>query len=177
MHPDQAYVYILANTFHHLYTGVTTRLQQRVHEHKTSLHRKAFTTRDKINKLVYYESIESISQAIARETEIKGGSASRKSNSSLQPTQPGATSAWIGINQSNPSTNRSFNHPPPFRRPAPPSARHSSNSSFIWLVILSEAKNPRILPLLLLLLLPLPLPLPESSPPPPESNLRDHQNV
>jgi putative endonuclease len=72
MRPDQAYVYILANTFQHLYTGVTTRLQQRIHEHKASLNPKSFTTRYKINKLVYYESFESISQAIARETQIKG---------------------------------------------------------------------------------------------------------
>ena len=72
MPPDQAYVYILASCFQKLYTGVTSRLQHRVHEHKTALNPKAFTTRYRIDKLVYYESFESINQAIARETQIKG---------------------------------------------------------------------------------------------------------
>jgi putative endonuclease len=72
MHPDQAYVYILASSFKHLYTGVTARLQQRVSEHKAHLKPKAFTTRYKIDKLVYYESFQDINQAIARESEIKG---------------------------------------------------------------------------------------------------------
>ncbi len=72
MPPDQAYVYILASSFKHLYTGVTTRLQHRVEEHKTGINPRAHTTRYKINKLVYYECFESINQAIARESEIKG---------------------------------------------------------------------------------------------------------
>jgi putative endonuclease len=72
MPPDQAYVYILANTFHHLYTGVTTRLRHRVEEHKRSLNPDSHTSRYKIPKLVYYECFESISQAIAREKQIKG---------------------------------------------------------------------------------------------------------
>jgi putative endonuclease len=72
MTPDQAYVYILANTFHHLYTGITTRLQDRVQDHKTAIHPTSFTARYKINRLVYYECYESISQAIAREKQIKG---------------------------------------------------------------------------------------------------------
>jgi putative endonuclease len=70
--PEQAYVYILANTFQHLYTGVTTRLQHRVNDHKTSRNPRSFTTRYKIDKLVYYESFQDIQQAIARETQIKG---------------------------------------------------------------------------------------------------------
>jgi putative endonuclease len=70
--PEQVYVYILANTFQHLYTGVTTRLQHRVNDHKTSRNPRSFTTRYKIDKLVYYESFQDIQQAIARETQIKG---------------------------------------------------------------------------------------------------------
>jgi putative endonuclease len=72
MPPDQAYVYILASSFKHLYTGVTTRLQHRVNKHKSGLNPTAFTTRYKIDKLVYYECYESTSRAIARETEMKG---------------------------------------------------------------------------------------------------------
>ena len=69
---DQAYVYILSNKQRHLYTGVTTRLARRVNEHKASINPNAFTSRYKINNLVYYECFADIHQAIARETEIKG---------------------------------------------------------------------------------------------------------
>ncbi|HEY6376050.1 MAG TPA: GIY-YIG nuclease family protein [Edaphobacter sp.] len=70
MSSDQAYVYILANGYKRLYVGVTTRLAQRIEEHKTSANPKSFTTRYNIKQLVYYECYESISQAIARETEL-----------------------------------------------------------------------------------------------------------
>jgi putative endonuclease len=72
MQEFQAYVYILSNNQRRLYTGVTTRLAHRVNEHKTSIHPDSFTSRYKINKLVYYECFADINQAIARETEIKG---------------------------------------------------------------------------------------------------------
>jgi putative endonuclease len=68
----QAYVYILANHQRRLYTGVTTRLAERVNEHKNSIHPTSFTSRYNINKLVYYEGFADINQAIARETQIKG---------------------------------------------------------------------------------------------------------
>jgi putative endonuclease len=66
------YVYILANTFQKLYTGITNNLPVRVHQHKTSTNPKAHTTRYKINKLVYYERFENVHNAIAREKQIKG---------------------------------------------------------------------------------------------------------
>jgi putative endonuclease len=70
--PDQAYVYILSSSFKKLYTGVTTRLMHRVTEHKSGLNPDSFTSRYKIDKLVYYECHASILEAIARETQIKG---------------------------------------------------------------------------------------------------------
>ncbi len=70
--PDQAYVYILSSSFKRLYIGVTTRLQHRVKEHKLSVNQNSHSSRYKIDKLVYYESFESISRAIARESEMKG---------------------------------------------------------------------------------------------------------
>jgi putative endonuclease len=72
MPQDQAYVYVMASTFKHIYTGVTTRLQYRVEDHKNAVDPKCFTARYKINQLVCYECFESISQAIAREKQIKG---------------------------------------------------------------------------------------------------------
>jgi putative endonuclease len=69
---DQAYVYIMANSRRTLYVGVTTRLGARIQEHKRYADPKSFTARYRITRLVYYECYASISQAIARETEIKG---------------------------------------------------------------------------------------------------------
>lgn len=70
--PDQAYVYILSSSFKRLYTGVTTRLMHRVADHKSGRNPESFTSRYKIDKLVYYECHATILQAIARETQIKG---------------------------------------------------------------------------------------------------------
>ncbi|HMF54457.1 MAG TPA: GIY-YIG nuclease family protein [Edaphobacter sp.] len=71
MTSDQGYVYILANGYKRLYTGVTTRLARRVRVHKERMHPDSFTARYGIDQLVYYECHESISRAIGRETEIK----------------------------------------------------------------------------------------------------------
>ncbi len=59
--PEQAYVYILSSSFKRLYIGVTTRLRHRVEEHKLSVNQNSHRSRNKIDKLVYYESFESIS--------------------------------------------------------------------------------------------------------------------
>lgn len=70
----QYYVYIMTNKWNKvLYTGVTSDLKRRVHEHKEKILR-GFTTRYSVNKLVYYEVTGSIEGAILREKQIKGGS-------------------------------------------------------------------------------------------------------
>jgi putative endonuclease len=66
------YVYILANTFHRLYTGVTNDLEVRVRQHKDKAQPEAFTARYGIDRLVYFERFQSVNDAIARETVIKG---------------------------------------------------------------------------------------------------------
>lgn len=60
-----------------LYTGVTNDLKRRVYEHKNKLI-KGFAERYNIDKLVYYETVESIESAIIREKQIKGGSRNDK---------------------------------------------------------------------------------------------------
>jgi putative endonuclease len=65
-------VYILANSFHRLYTGVTNDLMVRVGQHKSGDDPKSFTARYGINRLVYFERFQYIDNAIAREKEIKG---------------------------------------------------------------------------------------------------------
>ena len=65
------YVYMMTNVTGMLYTGVTNDLERRVYEHKNKLV-KGFTSRYNLNKLVFFESTDDITIAIAREKQIKG---------------------------------------------------------------------------------------------------------
>jgi len=69
------YVYIMTNARNTvIYTGVTSKLKERVWEHKTKQYQTSFTTKYKINKLVYFEEFSEIRDAIDREKQIKSGS-------------------------------------------------------------------------------------------------------
>ena len=61
-----------------LYTGVTSNLRKRVREHKKKQHPGSFTARYNIRKLVYFETFVTISEAIKREKQLKGGSRKKK---------------------------------------------------------------------------------------------------
>ena len=65
------YIYIMTNRTHTLYVGVTNDLYRRVEEHRRGT-TAGFTSRYKINRLVYFEHFKYIGDAIAREKEIKG---------------------------------------------------------------------------------------------------------
>ncbi len=66
------YVYILTNKANKvMYIGVTTHLERRIMEHRQGMI-GGFTSRYKVNKLVYVESLPTISEAIAREKQLKG---------------------------------------------------------------------------------------------------------
>ncbi|MBL7844026.1 MAG: GIY-YIG nuclease family protein [Cyclobacteriaceae bacterium] len=72
-------VYIMTNIGNTvLYTGVTADLVSRVLEHKSGKHAGSFTSRYNVKKLVYYEVLSSIEEAIDREKKIKGGSRKKK---------------------------------------------------------------------------------------------------
>jgi len=72
------YVYLLTNkTNTVVYIGVTSNLQKRLYEHKQDLV-KGFTSKYNVHKLVYYEVFDSITDAIIREKQIKGGSRKKK---------------------------------------------------------------------------------------------------
>jgi putative endonuclease len=75
---NQYYVYIMTNSRNTvLYVGVTNDLIRRVYEHKEKL-ADGFTKRYNIVKLVYYEVLEDIENAILREKQIKAGSRRKK---------------------------------------------------------------------------------------------------
>ena len=68
---EYAYVYILTNFSKTvLYTGVTTKLYQRITEHKNDLG-STFTRKYKVKNLVWYQAFNRIEDAIHKEKQIK----------------------------------------------------------------------------------------------------------
>jgi putative endonuclease len=65
------FVYILSNKSGILYTGVTNNLEQRLFQHMNKMN-DGFTKRYNIDRLVYFESTDDVTVAIAREKQIKG---------------------------------------------------------------------------------------------------------
>jgi putative endonuclease len=71
-------IYIMANRRNGaLYTGVTSNLAQRAHQHRAGL-AAGFTKRYGCGMLVYYEQYEDMDSAIAREKQLKAGPCERK---------------------------------------------------------------------------------------------------
>jgi len=73
-----AYVYIMSNKSHTIYVGSTVDLLARVRDHKEKRLKKAFTARYRFTRLVYFEVLDDIGAAEAREMEIKGWRRDRK---------------------------------------------------------------------------------------------------
>ncbi len=77
-HGRMYYVYILTNWNHKvMYIGVTNDLYKRIYQHKNKLI-DGFTKKYNVTKLVYYESTEDVTSAIAREKQLKGWSRKKK---------------------------------------------------------------------------------------------------
>lgn len=67
---------LLIITNHHntvLYTGVTSELLARIFEHKTKFYPKSFTAKYNCNKIVWFEFLPTIVEAIEKEKQIKAG--------------------------------------------------------------------------------------------------------
>lgn len=65
------YIYILTNkNTTTLYIGVTNDLNRRIYEHKQKFV-AGFTKKYNLNKLVYFEQVENVENAIAREKQLK----------------------------------------------------------------------------------------------------------
>ena len=71
------YVYILASKTRVLYIGVTSDLTTRMFQHK-SKSIPGFTARYNVDRLVYRESFETMTGAIAREKQLKGWTRKKK---------------------------------------------------------------------------------------------------
>ena len=66
------HVYIVASVNNKsLYVGVTSDLFGRIEKHKIKFYPNSFTAKRNICKLVYYETFETIMEAITREKQIK----------------------------------------------------------------------------------------------------------
>lgn len=73
----QPCVYIVTNKKNGtLYTGVTSNLIQRIHQHKQGL--SGFTGKYGCNQLVWFELHDNMENAILREKQIKAGNRKRK---------------------------------------------------------------------------------------------------
>jgi len=74
-------VYAMTNkTRTTIYIGVTNNLAERVHQHRIKANSKSFTAKYNINRLVWYEYYDDISEAITREKQIKGWTREKKIN-------------------------------------------------------------------------------------------------
>ena len=73
----QYYVYIMTNRSRTLYIGVTNDLERRVYEHKSESI-DGFTKRYRMNRLVYFDSTNSIEGAISEEKRVKVWRRSKK---------------------------------------------------------------------------------------------------
>lgn len=73
----QYYVYIITNMSGTLYIGVTNNLERRIYEHREQI-KQGFTSRYNIHRLLYFELVSNIRDAIAREKQLKKWRRSKK---------------------------------------------------------------------------------------------------
>jgi len=71
------FVYIMTNRSRTLYVGVTNNLERRLYEHKQKLV-PGFTSKYRIDRLVFFETTPSVLSAIEREKQIKSWRRSKK---------------------------------------------------------------------------------------------------
>ena len=71
MYQNKYYVYILSNWNNKvIYIGMTSNLERRIYEHRNKI-LPGFTNKYNVNKLVYFETVNDVTIAIAREKEVK----------------------------------------------------------------------------------------------------------
>ncbi len=73
-----SYVYILKCSDNTFYTGVTSNLQNRLVEHRSSRYPGSYTSQRLPVELVYYAEFTDINHAIATEKQVKNWSRAKK---------------------------------------------------------------------------------------------------
>ena len=94
---DKAYyIYLMSNRSRTLYAGVTGDIRKRVYEHKTGAV-EGFTSRYKLDRLVYWEKFQYVRNAIAREKQIKRWKRVKKVQLvvSMNPTWKDLAADWF----------------------------------------------------------------------------------
>jgi putative endonuclease len=84
------FVYIITNQNNTvLYTGVTSELRAGIFDHKTKFYPKSFTAKYNCNKIVWFEFVPHIEEAIEKEKQIKAGNRKAKEFliNSINPTR------------------------------------------------------------------------------------------
>jgi putative endonuclease len=75
----KGFIYIITNQHNTvLYVGVTSDLKDRISRHSTKRYPDSFSARYNLCKLVYFEELDTIGEAIKREKQIKAGSRHKK---------------------------------------------------------------------------------------------------
>ncbi len=89
------YAYIMSNRSQNFYVGVTSELRIRVIKHKNGTY-EGFTSRYKLDRLVYYETFSQVQSAIRREKQLKGWSRKKKIDLivSMNPTWRDLSEDW-----------------------------------------------------------------------------------
>jgi putative endonuclease len=89
------YVYIMTNRSRGLYIGITSKIQIRAGQHKDGEF-GGFTSRYKMDRLVYYEVFGDVRMAISREKQLKGWSRIKKIGLivSINPTWKDLSEEW-----------------------------------------------------------------------------------
>jgi putative endonuclease len=102
---NEYFVYMLTNRWKTvLYTGVTNSLERRVWEHKHKLI-PGFTKQYNCEFLVYFETYNDVTQAIAREKQIKGWVRAKKNAliAGMNPEWNDLSAAWYSPEPAGPS--------------------------------------------------------------------------
>ena len=93
MHEGNYFAYIMTSRSRTIYIGVTGDLLKRVFEHKWKEH-DGFTERYNCDRLVWFESYQDVTKAIAREKQLKGWRREKKT-ALIEKTNP----AWVDLSK------------------------------------------------------------------------------
>jgi len=95
-HEKAYYIYFMSNRSRTLYAGVTGNIRKRVYEHKTGAV-EGFTSRYRLDRLVYWEKFQYVRNAIAREKQIKRWKRVKKVQLvvSMNPTWKDLAADWF----------------------------------------------------------------------------------